>query len=133
MTQLSEVVGIGDIYAAKLLDAGIETLRQFLEAGSTPQDRLVLAEKTGISRRRILRWVKRVDPFKAIDIGGKSFSLLKAAGVNSVPKLTSFDPLDLFELLVEVNKGKKYVKKVPPPRKVENWIKAGEELPKIIA
>jgi len=132
MTQLSEVVGIGDIYAARLMEAGIETLGQLLEAGSTPLERLALADKTGISRGRILRWIKRVDPFKAMEIGGKSINLLKAAGVNSVPKLVSFDPLDLFELLVEVNKGRKYVKKVPSPRKVENWIKAARTLPKII-
>jgi len=133
MTHLSEVVGIGDIYAARLMGAGIGTLKQLLEAGSTPQERYALAEKTGIGRGRILRWVKRVDPFQAIEIKGKYQSLLKAGGVNTVHKLVSFDPLDLFELLVEVNKGRKYVKKVPPPRRVENWIKAAGKLPVIIA
>ena len=132
MTQLSEVVGIGDIYAARLMDAGIETPRQLLEAGSTPQERRALAEKAGISHGRILRWAKRVDPFHAIEIRGKFINLLKAAGVDSITKLVSYDPLDLFELLVDVNKGRKYVKKVPPPRRVEKWIKAAGKLPTII-
>ena len=132
MTQLTSIVGIGEIYATRVLAAGIETLGQLLEAGSDPNHRKDLAEKTGIVSGKILGWVKRIDPFHVIDKKGKYIKLLKAAGVDSISKLISYDPLDLVELLVEVNQGKKFVKKPPSPRRVEELIKAAGNLPTII-
>ena len=129
MTQLTGIVGIGEVYAARLMEAGIETLGQLLEAGTDPKQRKGLAVKAGISPGKILSWVKRIDPFHGIDKKGKYIKLLKAAGIDSITELKTYDPLDLFELLVEVNQGKKFVKKPPSPRRVEELIKAAGKLP----
>jgi hypothetical protein len=131
MTRLTDVVGIGEVYEAKLIDAGIESLGQLLEAGSNPTHRKRLSEETGISSRRLLGWIKKIDPFEAIFIEVKYIRLLEAAGVDSISEIISYDPLDLFELLVDVNKDSRLVKKLPSPKRVEDWIKTAKNLQEV--
>ena len=52
-TDIIDIEGIGPIYAEKLRTIGIKTTTGLLEAGSTPQGRGELAEKTGISPKLI--------------------------------------------------------------------------------
>jgi len=132
MAQLSDLEGIGDTYAARLVEANIETMEQLLTLGATPNDRKNLSEITGISPKLILKWAKHVDHFLVIGIKSKYRELLKAAGVDTINKLLEQDPLDLFEIMVEINRDMKLVKKTPSPRQVDDWIKAAGNLPVII-
>jgi len=132
MAQLSDVDGIGEAYAARLVGAGVETMGQLLRYGATPEGRIALAEKTGISPKRILKWVKRVDHFRILGIREDYGALLEACGVDTVEKLAEQDALDLFECLVEGNQGRKFIKRLPSPRQVEDWIKAARKLPEVM-
>jgi hypothetical protein len=132
MAQLSDVEGIGDKYAARLVEASIETMEQLLISGATRNGRKELSEKTGISPKLILKWVKHIDHFRVLGIKSKFRDLLKAARVDTVTQLLVQDPLDLFEMMVEVNRDLKLVKKTPSPRQVEDWIKTAGKLPKVI-
>jgi hypothetical protein len=132
MTQLFEVDGIGEAYAAKLVEAGIETMGELLNHGATPEGREDLSEQTGISPKRILKWVNGVDHFSVLGIREEYGALLESCGVDTVKKLAEQDALDLFECLVEGNKGRKFIKRLPSPRQVEDWIKAARKLPDVM-
>jgi predicted flap endonuclease-1-like 5' DNA nuclease len=60
-------------------------------------------------------------------IGEKYRTLLKAAGVETLPALAKWDAKDLHEKLMEVNESQEIVKRPPPLVTVEDWVKrAGE-------
>ena len=69
MTRLTEVEGIGEVYAQKLSEAGIMTTEALLEKGATPQGRKEIAESSGISGALILTWVNHVDLFRVKGVG----------------------------------------------------------------
>jgi len=56
-------------------------------------------------------------------IGEKYRTLLKAAGVETLPALAAWDAKDLFKKLMEVNEGLEIVKRPPPLATVEDWVK----------
>ena len=56
MTKLSYIEGIGEVYEAKLMEAGVGSMEALLEAGASKKGRTELAEKSGISEKLILTW-----------------------------------------------------------------------------
>jgi predicted flap endonuclease-1-like 5' DNA nuclease len=132
MAQLSTVEGIGDTYAAKLEEAGITTTDELLEKGSTPSGRKDLASMTEISSKRILEWVNHVDLFRVNGVGQEFADLLEAAGVDTVPELARRSPLNLYERMIDINKEKKLIRRLPSPKQVEDWIKEAKKLPRVI-
>ena len=69
MAKIEEIEGIGPTYAQKLIEAGIKTTDDLLEAGTTPKERETLAEKTGISGTLILEWVNLADLMRIKGVG----------------------------------------------------------------
>jgi predicted flap endonuclease-1-like 5' DNA nuclease len=132
MTKLTEVEGIGARFAQKLMDAGIATTRELLEEGASPQGRAEIAEKTGISPDRILRWINHVDLFRITGVGQEYAELLEAAGVDTVPELAQRNPTNLHQKMVEVNQEKKLVRQVASQGQVVEWVKQAQELPRKI-
>ena len=132
MTRLTEVEGIGDVYAQKLTDVGITTTEALLEKGATPQGRKEIAESSGISGTLVLKWVNRADLFRIKGIGEEYADLLEIAGVDTVPELAQRNPVNLYEKLKEVNAEKKLVRRLPGQSDVEAWVAAAKELPRAI-
>ncbi|MFX1538638.1 MAG: DUF4332 domain-containing protein, partial [Promethearchaeota archaeon] len=56
--KLKDYVGINQSYVKQLADIGIKDIQQMLEAGKTKKLREELAEKTGIPKEEILKFVK---------------------------------------------------------------------------
>ncbi len=121
-TDIIDIEGIGPIYAEKLRTIGIKTTIGLLEAGSTPQGREELAEKTGISPKLILEWVNIADLMRIKGVGEEYSDLLEEAGVASVVDLSRRDPENLHAKLLEVNEEKKLVRRVPSLNAVKGWI-----------
>jgi predicted flap endonuclease-1-like 5' DNA nuclease len=132
MTKLAIIEGIGEVYAAQLEDAGIATAEALLEKGSTPQGRKALAEETGISGKLILEWVNHVDLFRIKGVGEEYSDLLEEAGVDTVPELAQRNAENLHAKLVEVNKVKKLVRRLPAQSQVADWIEQAKGLPRVI-
>jgi len=132
MTRLTEVEGIGDVYAQKLTEAGIMSTEALLEKGATPQGRKAVEEETGISGTLILKWVNRADLFRIKGIGEEYADLLEIAGVDTVPELAQRNPVNLYEKIKEVNAEKKLVRRLPGQSDVEAWVAAAKELPRAI-
>jgi predicted flap endonuclease-1-like 5' DNA nuclease len=132
MTNLTEVEGIGDVYAQKLSDAGISTTEALLEKGASPQGRKEIVEQTGISKKLVLGWVNRVDLFRIKGVGEEYADLLEVAGVDTVPELAQRNSENLYKKMVEVNQEKKLVRKVPAQTQVKSWVEQAKELPRVI-
>lgn len=132
MAKLISVEGIGQVYAGKLKEAGISSTQALLKKGATPAGRRELAEKTGISEAAILEWVNHVDLFRIRGVGEEYADLLEAAGVDTVPELAQRNPENLYQKLVEVNRAKKLVRKMPVLSQVADWVEQAKKLPRVI-
>jgi len=132
MTKLIEIEGIGETYAAKLQAAGVTSLENLLEQGSTRQGRNSLVEATGISDKLVLRWVNMADLFRIKGIGEQYSDLLEAAGVDTVPELAQRKAENLHAKMVEVNEQKKLVRTLPPLASVEKWVAEAKTLSRVV-
>jgi predicted flap endonuclease-1-like 5' DNA nuclease len=129
MTKLTEIEGVGATYAAKLKDAGVETIEALLKAGATPQGRQELEEKTGLSPKLILEWVNLADLMRVKGVGEEYADLLEEAGVDTVKELRNRNPDNLHAKILEVNEQKKLVRRPPTRDMVARWIEHAQELP----
>jgi len=130
MAKIEEIEGIGKTYAKKLMDVGIKTTDDLLEAGSTPKKRKDLADKTGISPKLILEWVNLADLFRIKGIGEEYSDILEEAGVDTVAELAQRVPENLHAKISEVNKEKKLVRRVPTLNEVKDWVEQAKRLPR---
>lgn len=132
MAKLHEIEGIGATYAGKLEAAGVASLDQLLNHGSSQKGRSELAEKTGISDTLILKWVNRADLARVKGVGSEYADLLELAGVDSVPELGQRSPANLHEKLAQVNIEKKAVRQAPSQKQVEEWVAQAKQLPRVV-
>lgn len=132
MPKLGTIEGIGDAYAEKFAAIGIKTVEEFLLQGAAKKGRVELARKTGISEELILKWINHADLIRIKGIGGDYAELLEAAGVDSVPELATRKAENLFAKMVEINTGKKLVRKIPSESSVISWVDQAKTLPKVV-
>lgn len=133
MTRLTEIEGIGEVYAQTLAEAGIQKTEDLLEQGATPAGRKGMADKTEISGKLILKWVNRADLFRVKGIGEEYADLLEVAGVDTVPELAQRNPENLYQKLAAVNKDKKLVRQLPSQTNVSDWVAQAKQLPRVIS
>jgi len=133
MPKVIHIEGIGEVYAGRLLDAGVPTTEALLEAGATSQGREALAERTGIGHGLILKWVNRADLFRVRGIGEQYSDLLAAAGVDTVLELAQRRADHLHQKLAETNQAKKLVRAVPDLGQVADWVEQAKNLPRAVS
>jgi predicted flap endonuclease-1-like 5' DNA nuclease len=132
MSDIIDVEGIGEVFASKLRDVGIATDTDLLERGATRSGRDQIVKASGISAKRILRWVNHVDLFRIKGVQKQYAELLEAAGVDTVPELAQRDPANLYPALTKVNEEKKLVRKLPTQDQVAEWISQAKSLPRMV-
>ncbi len=132
MAKLNEIEGIGETYAAKLKEGGIENQAQLLEQCSSPDGRKKLAAGCGISDKLILKWANRADLARIKGVGEEYADLLECAGVDTVPELAQRKPANLHAKMKEVNDEKKLVRSMPSESQVEQWVGQAKELPRML-
>lgn len=130
--KIIDIEGIGEVYAKKLKEAGIDTSEELLEAGKTEKGRTGLVEKTGISQKLILRWVNHADLFRIDGVGEEYADLLEASGVDTVIELAKRKPENLTQKMAEVNGQKHLVRKLPALSQVERWVEQAKQLPRML-
>ena len=130
MASVVEIEGVGDAHAAKLAGAGVPTTEALLSEGATPAGRKALADKTGISETRILKWVNHVDLARINGIAGQYAELLEAAGVDTVPELAQRNAANLAAKVAEVNAARNLVNRVPSESEITRWIAEAATLPR---
>jgi len=132
MASLIKIEGIGEKYATKLKMIGISTTGTLLDRGSTPRGRKEIAEKSKISKTLILEWVNLADLFRIKGVGEEYSDLLEEAGVDTVVELAQRNPTNLYASVVDVNKKKKLVRKLPTEDQIKDWVKQAKKLPRIV-
>ena len=132
MTKLAALEGIGDVYAEKLRAIGVGSIEALLAKGATPGGRKELAEQGDISPKLILEWVNRSDLFRIKGIAEEYSDLLETAGVDTVPELAQRNPENLYSALVETNKAKKLVRKLPSANQVADWVAQAKDLDRVV-
>jgi small-conductance mechanosensitive channel len=124
--------GVGPVYAEKLNSVYIRTVSDLLEAGKTVEGRVDLSEKTGISRKQLLKWVNQADLMRIDGVGGEYSELLFSAGISTVVELSRRNPVNLYPRLLEENEAKKLVRRLPTQENVEKWVEEAKTLPRKI-
>ena len=130
--KIIDIQGVGEVYAEKLIAAGIETIDQLLEKGKTSKGRKDLEEATGISGKLILTWVNHADLCRIKGIGPQFSELLEAAGVDTVKELSHRNAANLAAALLEVNEKEHRTKRVPTEIEVQRMIDQAKELPGVV-
>jgi predicted flap endonuclease-1-like 5' DNA nuclease len=129
MTKLTTIEGIGEVYAGKLQQAGINTVEALLDAGATPKGRENLEGKTGIGHKLILEWVNLADLMRIKGVSEEYADLLEEAGVDTVKELRNRNADNLYTALADTNKAKKLVRRLPSQAQVADWIQQAKTLP----
>ena len=126
--KIIDIEGVGDVYAEKLVAAGINKVSELLDKCAAPKGRKELAEATGISEKLILRWTNHADLFRINGVGPQFAELLEAAGVDTVKEFRHRVAENLQPKLVEVNNEKNICNRVPAVSEVQRMIDQAKEL-----
>lgn len=126
--KIIDVEGIGEVYAAKMTEVGINTVEELLEAAKKPKGRAELAEKTGISQKLILTWANHADLMRIKGVGPQFSELLEAAGVDTVKEFARRLAENLFAKITEINEKKHLVGRVPTAGELQKMIDQAKQL-----
>jgi len=130
--KIIDIEGVGDVYAEKLVAAGINKVSELLEKCAAPKGRKELAEATGISEKLILKWTNHADLFRISGVGPQFAELLEAAGVDTVKEFRHRVAENLQPKLEEVNAEKHICGRVPAVGEIQKMIDQAKELePKV--
>jgi len=126
--KIIDIEGIGDVYAEKLIAAGINKVSELLEKCAAPKGRKALAEETGISEKLILKWTNHADLFRINGVGPQFAELLEAAGVDTVKEFRHRLAENLQPKLEETNAAKNICNRVPAVSEIQKMIDQAKEL-----
>ncbi len=126
--KIIDIEGVGDVYAKKLTEAGINKVSELLDKCAAPKGRKELAKATDIPEKLILRWTNHADLFRIKGVGPQFSELLEAAGVDTVKELRNRKAENLHKALEETNAKKKLTRVVPPLKSVEKMIAEAKAL-----
>jgi predicted flap endonuclease-1-like 5' DNA nuclease len=129
---IETINGIGPKYSGSLRNVGIKTVNDLLRAGATKYGRQNLANKVGVTYATLLKWVHRGDLLRINGVGKKYSALLESAGVGTIKDLSLRNPIYLYQELKIVNNEQKLVKRTPPSKTIEIWVKSAKNLKPII-
>lgn len=130
--KIADIEGIGPAFAEKLKKQGIRSTTTLLEKGCGPMERKLLADATGIGDTLLLEWVNLADLYRIKGVGSEYSDLLEEAGVDTVVELANRVPENLLAKMVEVNKEKNLVNKLPGLKQVKGWIAQAKKLPRVV-
>lgn len=130
--KIEDIEGIGPVMGEKFRAAGVKDTDSLLKNALTPKQRKALAEQTGLSEARILKFANMADLYRISGVGSEYSELLEAAGVDTVPELATRNAANLSQALAKVNAEKKLTRQVPTEAEVAKWIEQAKTLPRML-
>ena len=127
--KIIDIEGVGDVYAEKLIAAGINKVSDLLAKCAAPKGRKELAEATGIAEKLILRWTNHADLFRIDGVGPQFAELLEKADVDTVKEFRHRVPENLQAKLEEINAQFHICGRVPAVSEVTKMIEQAKDLP----
>ena len=118
--------------ADALKSVGIRTTEKLLEAAKSPKGRRLLATKTALDERKLLRWANIADKLRIKGMGKEYAGLLCEVGVETVKELQYRNPARLAKSMAEANKKRKLVRFLPSEKLVTRWVEYARKLPQKI-
>ena len=131
--KIQEIEGIGPANADKLAAAGIDSTAGLLRLCCTSKGRREVAEKTGVTEAKLLKWANMADLMRISGIGAEFSELLEAAGVDTVKELRTRNIDNLAAKMREVNEQKKLTRTVPSAKTVSKWVDQAAQLTPVIS
>lgn len=132
MASIDAIEGIGHKYATKLRKARVRTTEALLKLGATKRGRKQLADTTGIPERQILEWVNRADLMRIKGVGEEYSDLLEASGVDTVKELRRRNAANLLTAMIEINRKKDLVRRLPTEAMVQRWVDHAKDLDPVV-
>jgi hypothetical protein len=126
---ITDIEGIDGEAAAMLKSVGIRSTERLLEMARTMKGRKLLAAKTGLDEKRLLRWANVADRMRIKGVNKEYSRLLQAAGVMTVKELKYRNPCTLAKAMADFNKANKLVRQLPSEKLVTRWIENAKKLP----
>lgn len=130
--KLEDIHSISAEQTEKLAGIGISDVKGLLEKGRTQDDREDLAKRSSIPNEEILKLVKLADLTRLVDIKGQRVRLLYEADIDTLEKISTYDPVKLHEILMAVNSEKQILRRQPTIVETSYWVSQARELEKII-
>lgn len=130
--RLQDIPGIAAEQIEKLAAIGIVDVEGVLENGRTREEREELSRRSGVPLDQILELVKLADLTRIVDIKGVRVRLLYEAGVDTVDKVSTYDPEGLREKLIEVNEERQILKRHPTLVETRYWITQAKGLQQVV-
>jgi Domain of unknown function (DUF4332) len=126
---IADIDDIGPDEVLVLKRVGIRTTSRLLDAAKSPKDRRMLATKTGIDEKRLLKWANCADRMRIKGVGDDYSELIQAAGVKTVRDLKHRNAKRLTEAMAKANKQRRLVEFLPSEKAVRRWIEHAKKLP----
>ncbi len=131
--KISDIEGIGPVFAEKLSAAGVRTVEGLLEMGGMRKGRQALADASGIAAAQILDWVNRADLYRIKGVGSEFSDLLEKAGVDTVAELAKRNAAHLSAAITKlVDSGTDIVRRIPNETQIYGWIEQAKALPRAV-
>lgn len=130
--KIENLEGVGEVLGQKLREAGVKDTDTLLKSCLTPKQRKDLAEKAGISPKRILKFANMADLYRITGVGSEFAELLAEAGVDTVPELARRNPVNLTKMLLVANEAKNLTRRVPTEKEVTKWVEEATTLPRAL-
>jgi predicted flap endonuclease-1-like 5' DNA nuclease len=130
--KIEDIEGIGAVVGKKLRDAGVKDTDTLLANSKSATQRRKLAEVSGLSAQRILKFANMADLYRVRGIGSEYSELLEASGVDTVPDLARRSAENLVKRMTDVNAEKKLTRRVPTLADVTKWIAEAKKLPRAL-
>lgn len=130
--KIEDIEGIGPVVGEKFRAAGVKDTDSLLKNALTTRQRKTLAEQTGLSEARILKFANMADLYRINGVGSEYSELLEASGVDTVPELANRNTANLTQAMAKVNQEKKLTRQVPTEAEVSKWVEQAKTLPRMI-
>jgi len=131
---IEDLKTIGPGVAASFKSAGIRSTDKLLKCARDPKGRKLLATKTGLDEKCILRSANMADRMRIKGVGEDYAVLLEAAGVDTVRELKYRNPRNLAKAMAEANTRRKLgVQLLPSETTIGRWIEHAKRLELLIS
>ena len=132
MATIKQLSHMTPLSYGRLIDAGVRTIEQLLEAGATAAGRLSLADHTHVDDDDVMRWVHQADLLRIKGMTPEIAELLYLANVTTAPRLAYRSTDSLYAEIAELNALHALVRELPTRRELHGFITEAKTLPKLI-
>jgi hypothetical protein len=130
--KLADFKGVNTEYVESLAAIGIVDVQQLIQAGKTPSDRKLLAQKTGIPYDVIVEYVKLSDLTRIGGLRTVRARLYYDAGLDTINKIAESDPTHLREHFVNYVESTGFPGIPPLPKELSNAVITAQQLEEIV-